>query len=130
MPMMCAAVAGKIADTHRTLVESLMQQAHVLTAPPVRNTDDSELARLCLAEGLAKLHARRGARREVAEAIEDLTGLADEGLTWRLSQASAARHRAEKSNLEGAGDMSEDRAALSKHLQDLIDGQIWVKKRS
>jgi DNA primase len=123
-------VAGKIADTHRTLVESLMQQAHVLTAPPVRNTDDSELARLCLAEGLAKLHARRGARREVAEAIEDLTGLADEGLTWRLSQASAARHRAEKSNLEGAGDMSEDRAALSKHLQDLIDGQIWVKKRS
>jgi len=123
-------VAGKIADTHRTLVESLMQQAHVLTAPPVRNTDDTELARLCLAEGLAKLHARRGARREVAEAIEDLTGLADEGLTWRLSQASAARHRAEKSNLEGAGDMSEDRAALSKHLQDLIDGQIWVKKRS
>jgi len=25
--------------------------------------------------------------------------------------------------------MGEDRAALSKHLQNLIDGEIWVKKK-
>ena len=27
--------------------------------------------------------------------MEDMDGLADEGLTWRLSQAAEARHRAD-----------------------------------
>jgi len=80
-----------------------------------------------VAEALAKLTARRGALREIEDAMEDMTGLVDEGLTWRLGQAAQARNRADKSNLEDA-DMGEDRAALSKHLQNLIDGQVWVKK--
>ena len=49
------------------------------------------MPRLCLAEELAKLDARRGARREIEEAMEDMDGLPDEGLTWRLSQAAEAR---------------------------------------
>jgi DNA primase len=95
----------------------------------LRNPDDSDLANMCVAEGLAKLDATRGARREIEDAMEDLGGLADEGLTWRLSQATAARNRAGKTNFDDTADMGEDRAALSKHLQNLIDGQIWVKKK-
>ncbi|MDT8854339.1 DNA primase [Paracoccaceae bacterium Fryx2] len=110
-------------------LDSLLALTHVQIAPPLRNPHDSDLAMMCLAEELAKLEARRGARQEIEDAMEDLSGLADEGLTWRLCQAAEARHRADKSNMDDASDLGEDRAALSKHLQNLIDGQIWVKKK-
>ena len=119
----------KIEATQRAAVDILFSRSHVITAPPVRNSDDTTLARMCVAEGLAKLDARRGSRREVEDAEQDIDGLADEGLTWRLDQANRARHRAEKTDLEKAGTMGEDRAALSKHLQTLIDGQIWLRRR-
>ncbi len=110
-------------------LETLFARTHVRIAPPVRNQGDTELAMLCLAEELAKLDAHRGARKEIEDAMEDLAGLADEGLTWRLSQAVLARHRADNPPREDATDLGEDRSALSKHLQNLIDGQIWVKKK-
>ncbi len=109
-------------------LDALMARPHVQIAPPVRNREDAELATLCLAEELAKLDAHRGARREIEEAVEDLSGLADEGLTWRLGQAAAARHRADHPSREDSSDLGEDRAALSNHLQSLIDGRIWEKK--
>jgi DNA primase len=110
-------------------LETLFARSHVRSAPPVRNRDDATLAALCVAEGLAKLDARRGARREIEDAMEDLTGLADEGLTWRLTKAAEALHGAGRSSIDDAKDMGEDRAALSNHLQRLIDAQVWVKKR-
>jgi DNA primase len=105
-----------------------MSRPHVAIAPPIRNREDDDLAALCLAEELAKLEARRGARREIEDAMEDMDGLPDEGLTWRLSQAAEARHRSEKSGTPVAADLGEDRAALSRHLQSLIDSQVWIKK--
>ncbi len=110
-------------------LEALLTRPHVLIAPPVRNRTDTELATLCLAEELAKLDARRGARREIEDAVEDLSGLADEGLTWRLSQAAAARHRADHPPRADAGELGEDRAALSNHLQSLINSRVWEKKK-
>ncbi len=109
-------------------LEDLFRQPHVQIAPPVRNLHDIELATECLAEELAKLDARRGALREIEHAVEDMAGLVDEGLTWRLSQANVARHRADHPPREDAADLGEDRAALSKHLQNLIDGKVWEKK--
>ncbi|MCV2873607.1 DNA primase [Defluviimonas sp. WL0050] len=120
---------GNIAANVGPDLEKLMGLAHVRTAPPVRNADNADLAAMCLAEELAKLEARRGAEAEVAEAMEDLTGLADEGLTWRLSQAAEARHRAGRSKLDDDSDMGEDRAALSAELQRLIDTAAWEKKK-
>ena len=108
-------------------LETLRADPHVRSAPPVRKPEDRDLALLCVAEGLAKIEARRGAAAEIAEAMEDVERLADEGLTWRLSQAAEARNRAERSRLD-EGDGGEDRAALSRHLQSLIDGEIWRKK--
>lgn len=110
-------------------LEELLARPHVQSAPCVRNRDDRELATLCLAEEFAKLTAHRGARREIEDAVEDLDGLADEGLTWRLSQAAAARHRADNPAREDAADLGEDRSGMMNHLQNLIDGQVWVKKK-
>lgn len=119
---------AKIADSAPSALEALLSRPHVAIAPPIRNREDDDLAALCLAEELAKLEARRGARREIEDAMEDMDGLPDEGLTWRLSQAAEARHRSEKTGTTDSADLGEDRAALSRHLQSLIDSQVWVKK--
>ena len=110
-------------------LDALMSRPHVQIAPPVRNRNDPDLATRCLAEELAKLDARRGARREIEDAVEDLDGVADEGLTWRLSQAADARHRADHPPRADATELGEDRAAMSNHLQSLINSRVWEKKK-
>jgi DNA primase len=119
---------ARIAQSAPGALDALLKRPHVAIAPPIRNTEDDELAALCLAEELAKLEARRGARREIEDAMEDMDGLPDEGLTWRLSQAAEARHRSDKSGITDSSDLGEDRSALSRQLQRLIDDQVWVKK--
>jgi DNA primase len=119
---------AKIAASAPAALDALMSRPHVAIAPPVRNRQDDDLAALCLAEELAKLEARRGARREIEDAMEDMEGLPDEGLTWRLSQAAEARHRSERIGPTDSADLGEDRAALSRQLQRLIDDQVWIKK--
>jgi DNA primase len=71
-------------------LEKLFAQNHVAISPAIRRGGDADTARLCLAEEFAKLAARRGQAREIEDAVEDLGGVADEGLTWRLAQATAA----------------------------------------
>lgn len=110
-------------------LEKLWSSSHVTIAPPVRNTGDIEMAEMCLAEEFAKLDARRGARKEIEDAVEDLGGMVDEGLTWRLGRAAEAVERAGRRHHEDASDLGEDRTALSQHLQALIDKEIWVKGR-
>jgi DNA primase len=121
--------AEKITQDAGPILESLFARSHVRSAPPVRNREDHDLALMCVAEGLAKLEARRGARREIEDAMEDMTGLADEGLTWRLTKAAEALQGPQRSSLEEASDRGEDRSALSQHLQNMIDAQIWIKKK-
>ncbi len=82
------------------VLEKLFAPRHVQIAPSVRAPGNGEIAAMCLAEELAKLSAKQGAEREIAEAMQDMSGLADEGLTWRLSQAAEARNRAERSETE------------------------------
>ncbi len=108
-------------------LEELMSRPHVHIAPPVRNKDDSEMAKLCLAEDLAKLESRRAAHRELNEALEDIGGLADEGLTWRISQATNARDRAERTGNTNTTDLGEDRPDLLNQLK-MISERIGTKK--
>ena len=119
---------ARIRETAPAALDALLLRPHVAIAPPIRNRADDGLAALCLAEELAKLEARRAARREIDDAMEDMGGLPDEGLTWRLSQAADARHRSEKTGPADSADLGEDRAALSRQLQRLIDDQVWLKK--
>ena len=123
-----ASLFDQIKATAPNALDALMARPHVMIAPPVRNSADAELATLCLAEELAKLEARRAARREIEDAVEDMSGLADEGLTWRLTKATEARHRADHPTRTDAADLGEDRGALSNHLQSLINGRVWEKK--
>jgi DNA primase len=125
-----ALLADRIEGEARAVLERLLALSHVSTAPPVRRGAESGLARLCLAEGFAKLHARRAARAEIAEAMADMDGMVDEGLTWRLAQVAAARHRAEAPRMAEGAEGGEDTAALSRHLQEMLDGQIWIKRRN
>lgn len=122
-------LSAKVAASAGPELEKLMGLAHVQIAPPVRSGADDDLATMCLAEELAKLEARRGVVAEIAEAMEDLSGLVDEGLTWRLGQAAEARNRAGRSKLDDDSDMGEDRGALSAGLQHLIDTAVWEKKK-
>ena len=78
-------------------LENLFALRHVAISPCVRKPGDTDLARMTLAEELAKLDARHGLYAEVAEAEEELTGMADEAVTWRLGQAAQARDRAMRS---------------------------------
>lgn len=95
------AIASEIGER---ALENLFAQRHVAITPAVRRPGDQDLARMSLAEELAKLNARRGHARELREAMEDLQGVADEGLTWRLSQAARALEGG------GAGEDKEDKA--------------------
>ena len=81
-------------------LESLFALPHVRIVPPVRQPGNTEMARMTVAEELAKLTCQRGLISEIAEAEEDLEGLADEAVTWRLSQAAEANNRAVRSQHE------------------------------
>lgn len=83
----------------RTL-ENLMSLRHVAISPSVRNPGDTDLAKLTLAEEFAKLEAARGLSDEIEEAQTDLSGPADEALTWRLGEAAETRNRAMRSGQE------------------------------
>ncbi|WP_323007980.1 DNA primase [Pseudorhodobacter sp.] len=115
---------------HRAVVESLLSQNHVMTAPPVLKTDDLDFAEICVDDMLRKLLSARAGRREVNEAAEDLGGLADEGLTWRITQANEARFSAAKGPqaVKGEGfvaengvEMDRDELEEARSLWDRID---------
>ncbi|CUH87958.1 DNA primase [Phaeobacter sp. CECT 5382] len=101
-------------------LENLMTLRHVAIIPCLRKPGDTEAARLTLAEEFAKLEAMRGLDAELAEAAEDLTGLADEALTWRLKQAAEARNRAVRSENEDKAtyDVGENGARLDREERD------------
>ncbi len=125
------AVLRKILDKElgSAALEKLYGLSHVQITPAVRPDADAALTRMTVAEELAKLAARRAVQREVEEAVEDLDGIADEGITWRVGQATEAREAANRKGLSGDDGDSEDRSAMSQYLQSLIDGEVWVKKR-
>ncbi|MEM9786868.1 MAG: DNA primase [Pseudomonadota bacterium] len=115
-------------------LEKLLGQTHVAISPAMRRAGDTEVARLCLAEEFAKLIARRGHAREIEDAVEDLSGVADEGLTWRLAQASAALDKAGRGDDEDRAEyaIGENGARMKKderHAFDQLLDQIDFAKR-
>ncbi|GAA6196473.1 DNA primase [Pseudophaeobacter arcticus] len=101
-------------------LENLMTLGHVAIIPCLRRPSDFDAARQTLAEEFAKLEALQGLNAELAEAAEDLTGLADEALTWRLKQAAEARNRAVRSENEDKAnfDVGENGARLDREELD------------
>jgi len=77
-------------------LETLLAHPQIRIQPHIRRPDDTDCAEKCLEMELAKLEAHWSAEAEMREAEEDIEGLADEGLTWRVSQARKAALEAEK----------------------------------
>ncbi|MFN3146192.1 MAG: DNA primase [Paracoccaceae bacterium] len=135
-----AALEGHIrATAGPEALENLFASSHLAVVPALQPGADPELAELCVAEELAKLSARRGLEAELAEAVQDLGDLADEGITWRLGQAAEARNRAEKSQVEdkaeydigpnGARLRRAERTAFSSLLDEIDFGRGGRKSR-
>ena len=124
-------------DLHATLMaeaplptEAVLLHPHVRITAPLAAGADREQAEACLAEALARLQADRAHRLEIHEAETDLEGIADEGLTWRVSKATEARHSAARGPQDTKGDsilapngIELDREELdrARRLHDSID---------
>ncbi|SEQ90094.1 DNA primase [Thalassovita taeanensis] len=82
-------------------VESLLALPHVAIAPSIRRPGDAEIARMTVAEELAKLQAARGWIEEVDEAAEEMfSDVLDESLTWRVAHAAEVHNKAIRSQQE------------------------------
>ena len=103
--------------------------------PCVRNPGDKEMARMTMAEELAKLDAAQGLAAEIADAEEDMAGTADEGTTWRLKEAARVASNAQRSGQEDTAeyDVAENGAPISRKERDsfaaLMDQIQFAKPR-
>ncbi|MGQ3486848.1 DNA primase [Roseovarius pacificus] len=107
-------------------LENLLRLPHVALAPPVRHPGNAEMARLTIAAELAKLSSERGLSAEVSEAAEDLAGLADEAVTWRLGQAAEERQRALRNQTEDRVeyDLAENGARINRDEREQFDALL------
>ncbi|MCB1391415.1 MAG: DNA primase [Rhodobacteraceae bacterium] len=109
---------------------ALRMLPHVSIAPALREGVDSAYVRNCLAEDFQILLSRRALRRELNELTAEIEDVPDDTLTWRLGQTAAALDRAGRGHMsESTADLGEDRASLAARLQEMIDNQVWVKKK-
>ena len=108
-------------------IDKLMKLKPLKKHPYLKNNTDPDLIQQTLEEELAKHVALIGAQNEIKEAEQDLTGLVDEGLTWRLQQAAMAKTKATRA-IEEDSETDENSLEMSKNLQNMLDNQIWVKK--
>lgn len=84
--------------------ESVLLHPHVRITQALSADAPQEGAAQCLGEALGRLFADRAHRLEIADAEDDLSGVADEGLTWRLSKAAEARQIAARGTQEAKAD--------------------------
>ncbi|MFN6978134.1 MAG: toprim domain-containing protein, partial [Gemmobacter sp.] len=121
--------AAAWADARPRVAEALDRMSrhpHVRTAPCVRSTAAEALAARCVEDDLERLAAGRAAYAEVEYAETEITGMADEGITWRLARAAEARNRAARTPLEDVP--PEGAAGADDSLVDrLLAGQAWLK---
>jgi len=130
-PLAGAITAALGGDT----LEKLLALPHVALTPPVRNPGNAGLAQMTVAEELAKIAATRGLQAEIVDAKEDMIGVADEAVTWRLGQAAEARNRAVRSEYEDRAeyDLADNGARLNRgereEFQTRLDNITFSKPR-
>ncbi|MDG1999200.1 MAG: DNA primase [Amylibacter sp.] len=111
-------------------LDYLMALTPVRIHPHLQENANLKQVAMTLREELFKHAAIKGAETELRDAEEEVEGLVDEGLTWRIQQASEARAKATKAEINAERDDHEDRENLSLNLQKMIDDKIWVKKKT
>ena len=110
------------------LINDILNNPYVKISPALQKNNQKTVAIKILKEEFTKLETSEGMKKEIRDAIEDLNSAASESLTWRLSQATDARSKAQRSTLEEAQEAGEDKDAMTDFLQNLIDNEAWIKK--
>jgi DNA primase len=116
-----------VADVGADALEKLMRSPHLQLAPSVRKAGNVEIAMQLLTEELGKLMSRRGHLRELSDGMDDMAGLVDEGVTWRLSRAAASVDTTIRQDTDDSTeyDKGENGALIKKDersaLADLLD---------
>ncbi len=107
-------------------LEKLFSLPHVAITPPVRHPGDTALAQMTVAEELAKIAATQGLRAEIVDAAEDMLGVADEAMTWRLGRAAEARNRALRSDHEDRAeyDLADNGARINRGEREQFDALL------
>jgi hypothetical protein len=109
-------------------IQNIFNNPHVKISPAMKADIAENIAVKTLNEEFSKLETFEGMRREIQDALEDLESSDSESLTWRLSQATDASSKAQKSTLGEVQEEGEDKDAMAKFLQNLIDDEVWIKK--
>ena len=124
-----------LADLHLPgAVAALFDEPHVRNAPALL-AEAHDKAEFAVAQDLFLLQAERGRRREIEEAAQDIEGVADEGLTWRLRQANEARAEAARGPQDKSGEavIAPNGVALDKDeieaARRVFDAIIFEKGR-
>ncbi|MBB1496604.1 DNA primase [Paracoccus sp. MC1862] len=113
-------LAGASSLQGRTALDAIMADPHVRSAPAIiRPTGAIEDAERLLLNDLDRLEARRARREENLRAEREIEGLADEGLTWRVTQSARALREADQPQISGNNDLGEDREALIARLNSV-----------
>ena len=112
------------------IISNIFNLKYLKIAPALQSNSSDQKIRQTIISELTKIKARQGVEREVQEALEDLQGDPDEGLTWRVSKAAEANNAANRIQQDEASDELEHQKNLSNNLQSLIDNQVWKKKKS
>jgi len=86
-----AAIAQELGED---AVDRLCARPHVSQSPGVRRAGDEVAARQTIVAALDWVDAESGLRAEVAEAVQDIAGVSDESVTWRVSEAARLRRNA------------------------------------
>jgi len=107
-------------------LEKLFSLRHVQIAPPMLDSGDTEKAAMCLTEELARLNATRGAAREIEDAMQEMAGLVDEGLTWRMAQVAQARNSAGRGDTDDTAefDTAPNGARMNRDERSAFDALL------
>ena len=107
-------------------LEKLTRLRHVAISPCLRKPGDPDLARMTVAGEIAKLSAVRGLNAEIAEAIEDIEGFADEAVTYRLGEAAETHNRATRSQQEDRAeyDIGDNGVPINRDERSALDALL------
>lgn len=122
-------LSGTQSQAGQRALESIMAEPHVRAAPALLRPQDGEAAAGVLANALDRIEARRISREEIARAEAEIGGLADEGLTWRVTQSARAVERADRPSLADHSDLGEDSESYRAILEAALRNEIWRKPR-
>ena len=116
-------------DIGPATLEKLFALGHIRANPNLRPNADPTRVERALIDDMTRHRAIMGHMNEIREAEAELQGTDEnEGVTWRLQQALAAKEAARLGSFEDEDNKSTEAEKLSQYLQKLIDDQSWIKK--